>query len=100
MECPNCKLSIGLTWGRYFKFPMGRFVCPSCTTEFKFRRNLQYYLWISIWAVVFFIGTLYIVIINEHGNIWVNYFIWVIINSIIYFPIDKSLESKLETKPK
>jgi hypothetical protein len=93
MNCPNCKVDIELTWSRYFKNPFGRFVCPACSTRFKFTRTIGYYFWAVSWSSVYLSGTF---LLAERNFVIMGVF-WVFMMAI-YPPIDKALESKLATK--
>ena len=84
MKCPNCKIDIDLTWARYARSPFGRYVCPQCSTKFRFKKPFIYYVWFTIKKGNF--------------NIWLGYGIVSVIMLAIYLPIDGKLESKLETK--
>ena len=44
MVCPNCKNEIELTWKRYATAPFSMFHCGECSTKFKFKRPLYYWL--------------------------------------------------------
>jgi len=98
MKCPNCKIDIELTWARYAKSPFGRFVCPECSTKFKFKRPFIWYVWYVTWLTVYFLALSLTITKSNFDNIWLNYGIVSSIMLAIYFPIDRKLESKFATK--
>ncbi len=98
LNCPSCKTEIEFTWGKYFKNPFSRFTCHYCGVEYKFNRPKIYYLWVVIsfvlYSALLAIG-LYLFGID---NILPMYLVSTAIYLAVYFPIDKKIESKYETK--
>jgi hypothetical protein len=91
MKCFKCNNDYELTWARYFRNPLGKHVCPACNQKLKFKRNLLYRVWISSW-VLSVVGC---AIIIESDALS---FALLAVLMLVYFPIDKYFESKLETQ--
>ena len=98
MECPNCKIDIELSWERYARSPVSRFVCPECSTKFKFKRPFIWHAWFLVWTVAYF-GLVYLAVSgNSVEYVWLKYAIITIIMAPIYIVIDRKLESGFETR--
>ena len=103
MNCPNCKIEIELSWKRYAKSPFSRYRCPECSTKFKFRRPLTYYIWILFTFLSAF-GLIKIVqslkdLCNLSDTLYHCiliglFFVW----AVIYWIFDRDIESRLPTK--
>jgi len=98
MECPNCKTEIELSWERYAKSPLSRFVCPECATRFKFKRPFIWYAWFLAWTVAYFAMVFLAASDSGMESIWLKYVIITIIMAPIYIVIDRKLESGFETR--
>lgn len=98
MKCPNCKIDIELSWARYFKSAFSRFVCPGCSTRFKFKRPFKWYLWYFSWVVSYFITIGLVAMYGDINFIWLNFAIVSSILMAIYFVVDRRMESNFETK--
>lgn len=98
MECPNCKTEIELSWKMYAQSPFSRFVCPECSTKFKFKRPIIWYVWCLTWIFSYF-ATLFLTIsASGIDYIWIKYAIITIIMGAIYMVVDRKLESGFETR--
>ena len=102
MKCPECNKQIELTWRRYLSAPFSRFHCPSCSTKFKFKRPLWYWLLPIMQCAVILLGG--IGIINYMvGNPSLGHYakpavvILVIAVITVSLVIDKNLENNFET---
>jgi hypothetical protein len=42
MKCPYCDTNFPLTWGRYWRAPMGRHLCPVCRKTSRLPVSLSY----------------------------------------------------------
>jgi hypothetical protein len=97
MKCPDCNTNVELTWSRYFKSPFSRFVCPECKAKFKLARTWQYYIWSTTWVVATIIGGFYLLTRDNQVNVAASGAFYLLM-VCIYLPVDKAIESKLNTK--
>lgn len=95
MICPNCHAEIELTWKRYVTSPLSRFVCAECSTKFKLKRPLYYWLLPPALFIGIFGGGITLVYCGGYSIFALT--LLTLMLSILFFMIDKNLENKLET---
>ena len=99
MNCPNCNEKIELTTTKYFKSLLGKYTCPSCSSNFKFKRTKIYFLWIFLSIAFVIVSSLFI--INSISNkevLDITYFIWLVVLFIVYIFIDRKIENTMPTQ--
>lgn len=99
MTCPNCNEKVELTTKRYFKSLLGKYTCPSCSTNFKLKRTKIYFLWIFLSIVFVTLSSLFIInTISNKEVLDVTYFTYLIVIFIVYTFIDRKIENSMPTQ--
>lgn len=93
MNCLNCGKDSPLTWKRYFKHPFGNHICLHCGQKLKFKKTRAYRVWFWSWFLILALCAIFI----ESDVIFYTLFTALI---LAYLPIDKKMESELETCPR
>jgi len=73
-------------------------VCPGCSTKFKLIRTWGYYLWVVAWILAFLLGTVLLAAYSYFEGFDGYYWAYWAVMTVIYWPVDRALESKLATK--
>jgi hypothetical protein len=108
MTCPYCHHVFPLTWGRYFRSPLGTHACPACGTTSRLNWPLRYFAFVVLAWLVFvsfaflLAGRLFSP--EKREAMGVYYFILIyVIGCALIMPLDRWYDErfrKLEKLPK
>lgn len=98
MKCPHCKANVELDSKLYFKSFFGRYTCPSCTSVFKLKRGIKYFIWILIAILIAALDSYYVIeFAKETTFATVIFALWLVILFFAYCFIDRKIENNMPT---
>lgn len=95
-NCPICDEKFTLSWGNYLKHPFGGYRCTKCNAKLKLQHTLFYRAWFVLWLGIYFAGFLLIQVkLKGYESQGVFVFLWLVLMSILFIPIDKKIKLTL-----
>src|SRR5688572_12861783 len=97
MTCPHCQHIQKLTMRAYYRAPRGRHTCESCGQRFGLRFSLSY-LALLFLACIATVAAPSVILYWLTHSFWVAALCGLVCCFVFYFPIDRLLDERKNTK--